>query len=125
GGPFDKRYIVAETPSFASLQTCAGEDLFGRAAKPALGEDRQATPQTDLVNPAKVETVVADFQKVTVGLRTAENRDPARAAADRRASLFEQSASGVPEPGVRIVRVGDKRVHAPRKDQPAPFRRVG
>jgi hypothetical protein len=39
--------------------------------------------------------------------------------------IFERSASGVPEPGVRIVRVGGKRVDASRKDQPAPFRRVG
>ena len=70
-------------------RAAAREDLFGETAKPASGEDRQSTPQTHLVGASKVETVVANLQKVAVGLRAAQNRDYARATADRRESLLE------------------------------------
>src|SRR5260370_40787 len=60
---------------FARFQPCALEDIVGRAAEPALREDRHAAAQTHVDGATKVEVVVTDLKKITIHFRAPENCD--------------------------------------------------
>src|SRR5260370_15057935 len=100
--PFDERHFVVEALGLPRLQSRPREIFLWGAAKPALGEQRHAARQAHLVGAAEVEAVVTEFQKITVYLRAANDRDRARTTSERRAGFLERGAGGVPEPSVGV-----------------------
>ena len=99
---------MLEPVSFRRLQTRVSKNLFGRLTATALREDWHSAGKAHLLGPRQIKDVIADREKKAVNVSSSRDCQCAAPTSDRGARLVQCGADRVPEPGVRIVRIGGK-----------------